>query len=230
MKRNNKKMVLFFVLGLGIFNFSLIACEKVTDSQENKDELSQLETGGMSDQQNVMYDKLLQMPEEELNDKELAGLIYLREEEKLARDVYLYLYEIFPIGPFLNIPKSEQMHMDAIKFLLDRYELEDPSIGKNLGEFVNPDLQGLYSRLTESGKEDVMEALKVGALIEEIDIVDLQKELDHSVDNQDIKFVYNNLISGSKNHLRAFTRVLKTYGVEYTPVVLTMEQYSEIVN
>jgi len=230
MKRNIRKPVLFAILVLMFLNISLVACEKVINQQEIKDELDLQESDQNSSKKSIMFVNLERLPKEILSKEETEGLIYLREEEKLARDVYQAMYEFFPIGPFINIPKSEQQHMDAIKFLLDRYELMDPAYGKGPGEFTNSDLQGLFTKLTESGKVDVKEALKVGALIEEIDIQDLQRELDNHVDNQDIQFVYNNLISGSKNHLRAFTRVLKTYGIEYIPVVLTEQQYLEIVN
>ncbi len=55
-----------------------------------------------------------------------SDLIQLREEEKLARDVYLYLYTHWNQWIFSNIAKSEQQHMDAVKGLLDKYDIEDP--------------------------------------------------------------------------------------------------------
>ena len=72
----------------------------------------------------------LALQSQELTEDEISGILFMREEEKLARDVYLYLYEIYPLRPFLNISKSEQAHMDAIKYLIDTYELEDP-VGEN---------------------------------------------------------------------------------------------------
>ncbi|MCK4989030.1 MAG: DUF2202 domain-containing protein [Bacteroidales bacterium] len=166
----------------------------------------------------------------ELTEAEIEGIRFMREEEKVARDVYIYLYEIYPLRPFLNISKSEQAHMDAIKYLIDTYELEDP-VGENPeGVFQNEELQTMYDELIETGSTSREDALKVGALIEEIDILDIQHELDEHVDNQDVTFVYDNLLKGSRNHLRAFVRNLSRQGVEYTPQKLSEEQYLAIIN
>jgi hypothetical protein len=164
-----------------------------------------------------------------LSDEEIQGILFMREEEKLARDVYLYLYEIHPLRPFLNISKSEQAHMDAMKYLIDTYELADP-IGDNPpGVFQNEELQDLYNELTEKGSTSREEALKVGALIEEVDILDLQKELEEIAQNEDVIRVFTNLCSASKNHLRAFVRVLTVYDVAYEPVLLEQEEFDRIL-
>jgi len=217
--------VLVLVFTILVLNTSLSGCEKQKDAPEM--------VGAETDQavaQSGMRAQLELLPVEPLSDEERDGLIFLREEEKLARDVYNYLHGLFNLNVFANIPKSEQQHMDAVKYLLDRYEIKDPAEGKANGEFVNKDLQELYDSLIAKGKVNAAEALKVGALIEEVDIRDLLNELNGSVDNQDIKLVYNNLIKGSKNHLRAFTGVLKTYGIDYTPVILDEKFYNDIVN
>ncbi len=120
--------------------------------------------------------------------------------------------------------------MDAIKTLLDRYELDDPVGIDSIGVYKNEILQDLYNVLIEQGNVSLIEALKVGALIEEIDILDIQHELDEHVDNQDVSFVYDNLLKGSRNHLRAFVRNLSRQGVEYTPQKLSEEQYLAIIN
>ncbi len=61
-----------------------------------------------------------------LSQEEIDDLVYLREEEKLARDVYLHLYNTWGQWIFENIAASEQQHMDAVKTLLDRYGIHDP--------------------------------------------------------------------------------------------------------
>ena len=77
----------------------------------------------------------------ELTDSEIEGIRFMREEEKLARDVYQYLYELYPLRPFGNIASSEQAHMDAIEYLISTYQIEDP-VGENpRGVFQNEDLQ-----------------------------------------------------------------------------------------
>ena len=52
-----------------------------------------------------------------LSDEEVYWLMYMREEEKLARDVYATLYEKWGTRIFNNIRVSEQRHMDAVKAL-----------------------------------------------------------------------------------------------------------------
>ncbi|MCK4558232.1 MAG: DUF2202 domain-containing protein [Calditrichia bacterium] len=111
-----------------------------------------------------------------------------------------------------------------------RYELDDPVGTNSLGVFKNETLQDLYNTLIDQGCVSLIEALEVGALIEEIDILDIQNELDEHVDNQDVTFVYDNLLKGSRNHLRAFVRNLSRQGVEYTPQKLSEEQYLAIIN
>ena len=168
--------------------------------------------------------------EGELTNAEIAGILFMREEEKLARDVYLYLYEVHPLRPFLNISKSEQAHMDAIMYLIDTYDLEDP-VGENPeGVFLNEELQQMYDELIETGSKSREEALKVGALIEEVDIIDLRTELEETAKNEDVIRVYENLCSASERHLKAFVGVLKLYDVEYTPVELDQEEFDRILN
>lgn len=167
---------------------------------------------------------------EELSPEEIGGLIFMREEEKLARDVYNTLYTKWGIRVFNNIAQAEQRHTDAIKVLLDKYELDDPIKDDVPSSFVNDDLQNLYDTLIAKGDSSLVDALLVGALIEEIDILDIQKEIDEHVDNEDVAFVYDNLISGSYNHLRAFVKNLSRQGVTYEPQLLSEEIYNGIIN
>jgi hypothetical protein len=138
-----------------------------------------------------------------LTQEEVDKLVYIREEEKLARDVYIFLSNMWGARIFSNISASEQTHMDAIKTLLDRYGIPDPAKGKRQGEFSNPELQALYGQLTEQGSASLVEALKVGVAIEEMDIADLEAGI-NTTNHKDIKTVYNNLLQGSKKHLAAF--------------------------
>ncbi|CAB48959.1 DUF2202 domain-containing protein [Pyrococcus abyssi] len=152
-----------------------------------------------------------------LSDEEANSLLYMIEEEKLARDVYLKLYNETGLIIFDRIAQSEQRHMDAVLMLIEKYNLTAPDTLNEIGVFENEELQNLYNELVEMGSQSVVDALKVGALIEEIDIKDLEEWLS-KVDNEDIKVVFENLMDGSKNHLRAFTKVLAdNYGIEYTP-------------
>ena len=152
----------------------------------------------------------------DLSDEEAQWLVYMREEEKLARDVYEFLYGLWGSRIFNNIRQSEQTHMDAVKTLLDRYGVSDPAEGKGLGEFTNPEFRELYVDLTQLGSLSVVGALNVGVFIEETDIKDLTDALLVTT-HKDIRTVYGNLLDGSLNHLKAFTSNLSKYGVTFEP-------------
>jgi hypothetical protein len=165
----------------------------------------------------------------ELSADETAALLYMREEEKLAHDVYVTFYAQWGLPIFQNISQSEQTHTDAVKILLDRYGLSDPASAA-VGVFTNPDLQALYNDLVARGSQSLAEALKAGAAIEEIDILDLQVRLTQT-DNADIQQVFNSLLNGSYNHLRAFVSTLNTQtGETYQPQYLSNEAYQAIIS
>ena len=145
-----------------------------------------------------------------LTDDEKYWLTYLREEEKVARDVYLSLNDTWNLRILKNIAASEQQHMDAIKQLLATYNIPDPAAGKGTGEFTNPDLQQLYDDLIQQGSISKAEALKVGIIIEETDIDDLNEAIATTRHN-DLKTVYSKLLQGSLNHLDAFESSLAKY-------------------
>jgi hypothetical protein len=166
----------------------------------------------------------------ELSAAEAEGLIYMREEEKLARDVYLTLYDQWGVPIFQNIAGSEQAHMDSILMLLDQYGLADPAADNGAGEFDNPLFQSLYEQLVAQGSLSQADALKVGATIEDLDIVDLEERLAQT-DNEYIIQVYSNLLAGSENHLRAFVSNLERQtGEEYQPVYLDQDAYQAIIS
>jgi hypothetical protein len=163
-----------------------------------------------------------------INAKEQNSLLFMREEEKLAFDIYTIMYEKWNLTPFSNISSSEASHMVAVKTLIDRYHLKDP-VQPGSGVFTNQTLQQLYNRLLEQGNNNVTESLMVGAAIEEIDIRDLKEHMAF-IKQIDIKVVYENLMRGSRNHLRAFVRNLLMRGITYKPQYLSQKEYNEIIN
>lgn len=158
---------------------------------------------------------------------EKQSLSFMREEEKLAFDVYTLMYSKWSLMPFQNISNSESNHMAAVKTLLDRYELKDPA--QTSGVFVNTTLQQLYQTLITKGNSSEIEALQVGAAIEEIDIRDLKEQL-LQIKKEDIRLVYGNLMRGSRNHLRAFVYNLSMRGITYKPQYLDQQEFDEIIN
>ncbi len=168
-------------------------------------------------------------PKKSLDKGEREGLLLMREEEKLARDVYGFLYDKWNLRTFQNIGKSEQTHMDAIKLLLDRYSLSDPIRNDARGVFEDKNLQDLYNKLTTKGSRSLLDALYVGATIEDLDIYDLLR-LIKGTDNDDIKVVYQNLEKGSRNHLRSFMKQIKANGGNYTPQYISKMYFDKIIN
>jgi len=169
------------------------------------------------------------LPKQALSPQEKEGLLYLREEEKLARDVYLFLGEKFNARAFLNIAESEETHMAYVKVLLDKYGIPDPVGSNPRGVFTNPEFAKLYRELTQQGSVSIGEAFKVGMLIEELDLADLDRVLKET-DNADIRVMYQNLAKGSRNHLRAFSRQIEREAVTYKPVHISPSLYSKILS
>lgn len=165
----------------------------------------------------------------ELSDDEVAGLLWMREEEQLAHDVYVALGDRWGIRIFENISASEQFHIDSIAELLERYAIDDPMAGHAAGTFTIPEMQELYDQLVAEGAASLIDALEVGAFIEELDIVDLQVRA-AATDVTDIDAVYARLEKGSRNHLRAFTSQLERRDAAYTPTQLDQATFDEIVS
>jgi hypothetical protein len=172
--------------------------------------------------------QIIALPQESLNADESSSLLLMREEEKLARDVYTALFGKWGLSVFQNISPSEQKHTDAILTLLNKYGLKDP-VGINAaGVFINPDLQILYTNLVTQGSASVLDAYKVGATIEDLDIFDLGKALLKS-DNQDIKLVYDLLLMGSRNHMRSFYGQIIGLAGTYSAQFITQSELVAIV-
>ncbi|SDX14391.1 DUF2202 domain-containing protein [Thiocapsa roseopersicina] len=150
----------------------------------------------------------------QIDANEAATLSFMREEEKLARDVYLDMNDLWDAVIFVNIAASEQQHMDTLLQLLDKYGLPDPAELDIPGWFSDQNLQTLYDDLVDRGRASYAEALQVGALIEEVDIEDLQLAIEET-DNADLQNAYENLMRGSRNHLRAFVAEIERAGVVY---------------
>jgi hypothetical protein len=151
-----------------------------------------------------------------LSDEEAAGLIFMREEEKLAGDIYRAFYEMWGHQVFSNIAAAEDRHTAAVAGLLDRYGIDDPAAGLGAGEFADASLQALYDELLARGAVSLQDALEVGVLIEQTDIADLQERLT-ATDEPAIVRVYTNLLHGSQQHLAAFQQVLAADGGECVP-------------
>lgn len=164
---------------------------------------------------------------QQLSELEVADLQFLREEEKLAHDVYTYAFERFGVSIFSNIAASEQTHTDAVLDLMTAYQVED-SASQSMGVFNNAELAKLYSDLIAKVDRSLEDALIVGATIEDLDILDLDEKATHT-DNVALQSLYSNLKCGSENHMRAFTRQLNNRALSYEPTYISLVQYQEIL-
>lgn len=164
-----------------------------------------------------------------LDEAEIAGLKFMREEEKLAHDVYVTMFNTWGAQIFANIAESETEHTEAVLEQIEQYGVEDPAEGNPVGVFEDPYLQALYDKLVAMGSVSLIEALKVGALIEETDIVDIREKMEVT-DEPSILQVYQNLLCGSYSHLQAFDKALADQGVDYQAQVITQEQWDAIAS
>lgn len=153
----------------------------------------------------------------------------MREEEKLARDVYTALNAKWNDNIFANISRAESQHRNAIGNLLSRYGIPDPIQNNAAGVFTSPQFQQLYKTLVNSGSNSLEDALKVGLKIEEMDISDLRVAI-QSTNNQDIMGVLENLLRGSRNHLRAFASRLNATGGTYVSTNLPLQDFNRIAS
>lgn len=163
-----------------------------------------------------------------LSEVEKKDLLFLREEEKLARDIYVYAYTKYQNTVFNSISQSEQKHMDNVLNLLNQYAIPDPA-STQMGIFNNPDLQLLYNQLKARVDISSLESLKVGATIEELDINDIDDFIANTK-NSKLLNLYDKLNCGSKNHIRSFTDQLTAIGSTFVPQYITLEEYNTILN
>jgi len=164
----------------------------------------------------------------ELSSQAASELIRMREEEKLAHDVYLAMHEKWGAQVF-GIRNAELKHMGAMKKMLDRFGMEDPIVDQTPGVFASEVYSDLYVQLVESGSESLMDAYKVGAKIEELDLFDLRTASD-GVGDQVLTKVYGNLERATRNHLRAFAAQIEANGGSYEAEHLTQAEFDTIAS
>ena len=172
---------------------------------------------------------VINLPTEALEDAEKARILFIREEEKLAYDVYQTMFDIYGVNVFQNIPNSELSHMEAMLTIIKKYNLTDSMETNARGVYVNPTLQALYTQLVSQGRVSLLDAYQVGATIEDLDISDLNSSL-AVTNNEDVRLVYNFLNKGSRNHLRSFYKNIKNWNGTYTPIYITQAEFDAIVN
>ncbi len=218
------KKTILSIASIFLFTGSILfgaSCTKETSINEN-------DANGVINSA-LLTSQINSLPVESLSAAEIAGLVYLREEEKLARDVYYKLYEKYSARVFNNIYNSEITHTNTVLQLLNKYQIPDPVGANAIGVFKDTALQNLYNSLITKGNISLQNAYVVGATIEDVDLYDLKIKV-AVVDNQDIKLVYDMLAKGSRNHMRAFYKNLLNTGMTYVPQYITQAELDAIIN
>ena len=219
-----KKIVLIPLVLCSLLVISSCSTNEVTNSSQIQEQNIE---GVTTISPNDIEQQLNSIDKATISQTEIDSIIWMREEEKLAKDVYTTLGQVWGINIFTNISSAEQTHTDSVKTLIDRYGLEDPITDETIGIFKNETFSKLYQDLVKQGSSSLVESLKVGALIEELDIKDLQERVTTTAD---IDLVFQNLERGSRNHLRAFTRQLSQQGETYVPIYISQSEYDEIIS
>lgn len=164
-----------------------------------------------------------------LSESESQTLLFMREEEKLAHDVYVYAFEKYGLNAFQNIANSESNHVLSVLGVMDYYQISDPLFRSTVpGEFTNPTLINLYSDLISRVDLSLNESILVGLLIEDLDINDLENAISET-SQTNITKLYTNLECGSKNHLKAFYHQAISAGITYTPEFISQSDYESII-
>jgi hypothetical protein len=174
-------------------------------------------------------DPALSVPGSVLTAHEIAHMRYMREEEKLAHDVYQSFSGTWGVPVFGKIARAEQRHTEVVLGLLVFYGIPDPAANLGPGQFADPRLASLYSTLIEKGATSLTDALMVGGLVEEVDIADLENAV-ASTNRPDIIRVYENIHRGSRNHLRSFAGNLARSGIAYHPQKLGAAEVQSILS
>jgi len=208
------------ITGLGliltVIIFTLGSCKKDKNTVGNVKNTENINTVNLQSQVNIL-------PKESLSVEELNSLAFLREEEKLAMDVYITLYNKWGVKIFDNISRSENSHMSLVLSLLNKYDLPDPVGANTVGIFKNTNLQALYNQLVLEGNKSPLNAYVVGATIEDLDLFDIKVAL-LKIDNQDIRYVLDILAKGSRNHMRSFYNNIINAGGTYNPQYITKDE------
>lgn len=147
--------------------------------------------------------EIANLPMGELTDAQRATLASMAQEEKLAHDVYVKLGAQYPSATqFSRIVNAETRHLDAVRTLMSKYGIADPTAGEAEGTFTDPRFQDLYNQLV-AGATTQEAALAAGVQVETVDIADLQKAQE-GLTAPDVTQVYSNLLRASQHHLQAF--------------------------
>lgn len=163
------------------------------------------------------------------SDLEKIGLNYTLQEEKAAYDFYTQMFSKYNLKVFENIMKAENTHQEHVLTVMNKLNIDNEGYSQTTGEFSINEIQDLYDEMLKTGGYSVTDALLASARYEEKDISDLKKFYSEA-QNETIRSLYECLENASHNHLRAFVRNLKREGINYSPRILSTEEFNTIIN
>ena len=138
-----------------------------------------------------------------LTDQQRAALADAAQQEKLAHDLYAAFAAKYDTVTFQRITAAETRHLAAVRVLLDRYDLTDPTAGQPAGKFSDSAVQARYDRSLATGQASEAAAIGVGKAIEQ-STVDSLARLRSGLTAPDVQQVIDRLLTASRRHLTAF--------------------------
>ena len=191
-----------------------------------KEDVEEISITGDNINTENMQNIINNLPKENLSQENKDILSHMWNEEKLAHDLYLKLYDLYPVETLNTIAtRSEARHEESIQNLIEKYDLNITSQDFNgsyntdelakydIGEFISPSIQTLYNNLYDLGSKSEIDALKVGCMVEVTDVNDLDEYINENNITTDMSIVFDHLRNGSYHHYWAFDAVLKSKGI-----------------
>jgi hypothetical protein len=148
-------------------------------------------------------DCLFQAPSGTLSDAQRSALQANAQEERLSHDLYTEFATRYDDPVFDRTAAAEANHLEAIRTVLARYEVTDPTAGATAGRFSDPAVQRSYDDLLAKGAAGERAALEAGRTVEQADIAQLQSAI-QGLTAPDVQRVYDHLLTASRQHLAAF--------------------------
>lgn len=209
--------------------FTLASCSQSDDVVQDDSTLSilKVEEDGTSMMTRANITPVMEATSP-LTADETEFLYAIREDEKIAHDVYAAFSALYPAAKTISkIMTAESSHISAAEAVLDYYEIEYPPLS-DTGIFEDADRQALYNDLITKGTT-LIKAYGTMALMEE-ETVYAYKSIQNQLTNSNLSLLLSQLIKASSNHLRATVRQVVKLGGSYSPAYLSDEEYQTIIN
>jgi hypothetical protein len=196
-------------LGVLLLLFLLIGCGSNNSNNANGSHAGQNSTNLPSEVTNALASSTSTLTQP-LQD----SIQYMYNEEGLAYDIYLSLYQIYPLQQLQNIAlNSESKHQEAVNQLAIKYALN--LVPSSAGIYEVEAIDELYDTLYQKGVDSEQDALEVGCMVEVVDIDDLNTFISQAQASNapDVVAIFDYLRKGSYKHYWEFDSALKSRGV-----------------